>query len=68
MWTIEERGVDGGKRGREGGGFAFTEMFGHVFAAATAAADVAAAVERRRRCLQCYAIRRWRIILTGHHV
>ena len=38
MWMNERRGVDEGNEGaREGGGFAFTEMFGHVFAPDAAA-------------------------------
>ena len=47
MWTIEERGVDGGN---EGGGFAFTEMFGHVLAPdAAAAASARAGAENEYR-------------------
>ena len=41
MWTIEERGRLG--ETREGGGFAFTEMFGHVLAPDAAAATSARA-------------------------
>ena len=41
LTNVDDGGERGrwGKRGREGGGFAFTEMFGHVFAPDAAAAS-----------------------------